>query len=680
MPMTARFDELKATDRLPSPTGVGLEILRLTQNEETTVQELSRTLQTDPALAGRILKLANSVQFGGSRTSGCVDDAVVRLGFGAVRNVALGFSLLSAQRNGDCTKFDYEKYWARSLAAAIASQMLSAHSRAVTAVDGYTCGLLSRIGRLALACVYPEEYSQILTAAADERPGNLVGLEQEQFATDHNELGAAMLLDWRLPNIFAVAIQHHEQPQDSGLSESSRDMKLTKQIHLANLMAGVCVAGEDERPIFLSELQAASGILDLDEDKLTEFSEQVNEQWLESAKALGLATEFASPAAKADCQVQPPSADSGTDGGQNPTEIAPNSSANDRYDPGGDQLESLRILVVEDEAITLRRLEKYLSESGHTVTTATGGRDGLRLALETKPQLVITDWMMPEMDGLEFCRVLRRSDAGRQMYIIVLTSCGADESLQAFEAGADDYVIKPFRPNLLEGRLHAGMRVVQLQEELAREKEKIDRQVAELAVANRMLQKVALTDALTGLPNRRSLMDRLAEEWDEASRHGRALACLMLDIDHFKRVNDVHGHDAGDEVLRDTAQVLKKQVRRYDVPARSGGEEFVVICPGVDLEHARGIADRVRAAVEANTVAVANGPELNVTVSIGAAALSDDVANPDALIKAADEAMYAAKNAGRNRVCLAASPNAEAILNVQLGDEAAYEQQLVCCD
>ena len=318
----------------------------------------------------------------------------------------------------------------------------------------------------------------------------------------------------------------------------------------------------------------------------------------------------------------------------------------------GEPPEPFRILLVDDESITRRRLQKLLATTGHCVTTAADGREGLRQALDTNQQLIISDWMMPEMDGLELCRALRLTEAGRRMYVIMLTGCEDDTHLvQAFEAGADDYVVKPFRPRVLEARLRAGIRVLQLQEELERDKEKIDRYAEQLAAANRVLHKAALTDALTGLPNRRCLIERLGQEWAEATRHGRALACLMLDVDHFKRFNDTHGHDVGDQVLRNTAGVLKASCRSYDVVCRYGGEEFVMVCPDTDLDSARVVAERVRAAIEANIVATTQGRRLRVTISIGVAASDRDVADAVALVKAADDALYAAKEAGRNRVC-----------------------------
>jgi diguanylate cyclase (GGDEF)-like protein len=178
---------------------------------------------------------------------------------------------------------------------------------------------------------------------------------------------------------------------------------------------------------------------------------------------------------------------------------------------------------------------------------------------------------------------------------------------------------------------------------------------AELGVANRKLQQAALTDALTGLYNRRYALDRLDREWAIATRSGQPLACLVIDIDHFKRVNDTYGHDVGDLVLLATAKVLCDSLRQSDVVCRLGGEEFVVIGPGMDWERAALCAERLRAATERNVLAVAGG-KLHVTLSIGAAVRTARTQGPACLLKAADETTYAAKQGGRNRVCLAFAP------------------------
>jgi diguanylate cyclase (GGDEF)-like protein len=276
--------------------------------------------------------------------------------------------------------------------------------------------------------------------------------------------------------------------------------------------------------------------------------------------------------------------------------------------------------------------------------------------LEVNPHLVITDWEMPGMDGAAVVKALRQTKMGRQLYIMMITGHGEDEAqVRAFEAGADDYVVKPFRPRLLEARLRACTRVIRLQEEVHRDEEELRRCMNELAVANRKLHEAALTDSLTGLYNRRYALDQLDREWAGATRSGHSLACLLIDIDHFKRVNDTYGHDVGDHVLRATAGILRDTLRKSDVVCRLGGEEFVVVGPGLDRDRAVACAERLRASVEKQLIGVGSGT-VRVTLSVGVAVRGECTGSAAELLKAADQAVYAAKQRGRNCVCVAPTP------------------------
>jgi diguanylate cyclase (GGDEF)-like protein len=309
----------------------------------------------------------------------------------------------------------------------------------------------------------------------------------------------------------------------------------------------------------------------------------------------------------------------------------------------------LRLLIVENDPALRRVLENTMGEAGHTVFTASDGKEGLELALGLRPQLIITEWAMPEMDGISFCKVLRQTKAGRRVYVLILSDSDDDRKLiEAFEAGADDYIVKPFDPMVLGARLRAGQRVIQLQDEIELDRQDIRRIATELAVSNRRLQQVALTDPLTGVPNRRFAMERLDQEWAAANRSGHPLSCLVIDVDHFKQVNDTYGHDIGDEVLKLTAETLKRFSRVQDTVSRVGGEEFLVICPDTDATAAHQCADRLRKAVAAAPMD-AGGFTIQVTISIGVATRDKTMADPDALTKRADRAVYQAKRAGRNR-------------------------------
>jgi diguanylate cyclase (GGDEF)-like protein len=204
---------------------------------------------------------------------------------------------------------------------------------------------------------------------------------------------------------------------------------------------------------------------------------------------------------------------------------------------------------------------------------------------------------------------------------------------------------------MLLARLRAGERVVSLQSEVESDREEIRRFAAELAMTNRRLQDAALLDPLTGIPNRRYAMDRIQQEWAAAERGARPLACMLIDVDHFKRINDTHGHDVGDLVLQRVADTLKHGARTHDVICRIGGEEFLVICPDTDASAAGQCAERLRQAVGAMRIALGS-TTLTLTISIGVAAMDAGMSSPDSMIKASDQAVYAAKQAGRNRICV----------------------------
>lgn len=298
----------------------------------------------------------------------------------------------------------------------------------------------------------------------------------------------------------------------------------------------------------------------------------------------------------------------------------------------------MRLLVADDDKVNCCILEEVLAQAGHEPTIVYDGKAAWDVFQEKDaPQIAIIDWVMPEMDGLELCKKLRQTEQGRKVYLILLTG-REDERyfIEGFEAGADDYILKPFGPRQLLARIQAGIRVIELQNELS--------------IANSKLERAALTDALTDMPNRRYLVERLTQEWLSADRHGQSLSCMVLDIDRFKRVNDNYGHDVGDVVLKKVADILKSAKRENDIACRFGGEEFVVLCPSSSLREATSAAMRIRVAIETETVNAFEQFNHAITVSIGVAARQPNTADADALVKAADEALYAAKDAGRNCV------------------------------
>jgi diguanylate cyclase (GGDEF)-like protein len=308
------------------------------------------------------------------------------------------------------------------------------------------------------------------------------------------------------------------------------------------------------------------------------------------------------------------------------------------------------ILAVDDDPLTLLNLSRILHNEKRQIVTAEDGEKALQIALDTLPQMVITDWRMPRLDGLELCTALRNTDATQHTYIIMLTGNEADDELvQAFDAGADDYVVKPFTPKVLEARIRSGERLIRYQRTINSDHEIIQKYASKLASANRKLQTMAMTDDLTGLPNRRSAMARMKDVVAESDRYGENLSCILIDIDYFKKVNDTYGHDIGDIVLKEVANVFSRNARSYDMISRMGGEEFLIISTRSDRYDTEQLAERLRVAVENHAIPLSNGKTISVTISLGLATWSEQYADGSELIKDADKALYRAKRKGRNR-------------------------------
>jgi two-component system cell cycle response regulator len=313
-------------------------------------------------------------------------------------------------------------------------------------------------------------------------------------------------------------------------------------------------------------------------------------------------------------------------------------------------VEPLKILIVDDDPMTLLSLKKMFENDGKSVYTAENGDDALSLALESLPDMVITDWRMPKVSGIDLCRILRSTTITRHIYIIMLTGKESDEEhIQALEAGADDFVIKPFTPEVLAARMNSGERIIRFQQKIRQDHEIIQKYAAKLAAANRKLETMAMTDALTGLPNRRSALNRLKEEVSGSRRHKTPLSCIMIDIDHFKLINDSFGHDIGDRVLKKIADVFSVTARSYDMVSRIGGEEFLVICSRSTLPESKQLAERLRQAINSLRIPLEENT-VQVTISLGVASWHEHMSNGEDMTKAADRALYRAKQQGRNRV------------------------------
>ncbi len=291
----------------------------------------------------------------------------------------------------------------------------------------------------------------------------------------------------------------------------------------------------------------------------------------------------------------------------------------------------MKILIAEDQPTAALFLRRTIEKMGHETAVAPDGEAAWRMIREGDAPLLISDWMMPHLEGPDLCRRLRAAKDDRYIYIILLTSLDRREDrLKGLRAGADDFLTKPPDPDELAVRLEIAERIIAMHDQLARQ--------------NARLAELATTDELTGVKNRRRFREDLELLFAQADRQGSPLSLIMLDIDHFKQFNDTFGHPAGDRVLRDVGSNLLAIVRGHDVVARYGGEEFVVLLPGTEADEAIDVAERIRSAIADHP-----WPSRKVTASLGVATSSIEVPDAATLVDHADRALYHSKQSGRNR-------------------------------
>jgi two-component system cell cycle response regulator len=300
----------------------------------------------------------------------------------------------------------------------------------------------------------------------------------------------------------------------------------------------------------------------------------------------------------------------------------------------------MKVLIVDDDPTNRHLLSAMLLSTRHEFQEASDGMSAWELLQKETINLVITDWMMPDMDGVELIDYIRKANFAHYVYIIMLTARSTKaDVVTGLESGADDYLVKPFDLDELRARVKIANRIIDLETRL---RESRDRN-----------QKMATYDSLTNLYNRRALYDIVDNELARARRDKKPVSLVMMDIDHFKNVNDAHGHNIGDRALSIVAHIISEKIRAYDTAARWGGEEFLLVLPGADLVEAELIAERVRQGIETSEIPIPGGKHLNLQASFGVStSRPDDLLTFDLLVHQADEALYDAKDKGRNRVCV----------------------------
>lgn len=306
----------------------------------------------------------------------------------------------------------------------------------------------------------------------------------------------------------------------------------------------------------------------------------------------------------------------------------------------------MKILLADDDATSQWLTQSLLRRWDYEVMLAKNGMESMEILRSPGgPRLALIDWMMPEMDGPTVCRELRMNPPDAYVYLVLLTSKGGKQSvIEGLESGADDYLTKPVFAGELRARLRVGLRVLELEDNLVKARE--------------AMSFKASHDALTGVWNRGAIIELAQRELQRVEREHGTLGMVLVDVDHFKKVNDTMGHLAGDDVLREVANRMGRAVRSYDLVGRYGGEEFLILLPGCTATAAQERGERIRAEIARAPIETSAGP-LRVTLSGGTVATGEPAAGggTDALLQAADDALYRAKENGRNRVEAAKSGN-----------------------
>jgi two-component system, cell cycle response regulator len=295
------------------------------------------------------------------------------------------------------------------------------------------------------------------------------------------------------------------------------------------------------------------------------------------------------------------------------------------------------LLVVDDSPVYRKLVEQVLSSQPYSLLFARDGAEAIKLFEDRSPSFIITDWMLPDFSGFELCQRVRADNSRPYCYIIVMTSSREKgHVVKGLEAGADDYLTKPFDPEEMLARIGVGRRIIDLNRELA--------------IKTQKMEEAARTDPLTGLPNRRAIEEWAAKQMRGAARHGFPLWVALGDIDNFKQINDTFGHDAGDIVLKTFADLLKRCTRASDICGRLGGDEFVLVLTHVEASNIEETVNRFRGHFAALSFPL-QGKSVQVTASFGVAGVeSNESQEFGALLSKADQMLYEAKRAGRNLV------------------------------
>jgi diguanylate cyclase (GGDEF)-like protein len=609
---------------LPSPSAVALELMRALERRDLGMRDIANIARKDPALVARMIQLANSAIFAGMRPAVAIEEAVLRIGTGGLARLAIALSLMQASKATDIEGFDLRRFWMTSIQRGLVFQYLSQRVGKMPSAEAFSLGLLADVGQLAMAVSLG---AQAVYIGAEGSVQALLAQQLQQYGYDQGDASAVLLAHWGFPVVLAQAVRI--RPLTPGAAES-REAQL-----------GECVA-------LSRSLQLRPDGVVPDAGQMRSLAEhlELSESDLQGVLA-SAAQDMAGMAAVFEMKLEQAEVDAEFDRLRRALATPPLLD-----EPIADE-----VLIVSKDAALRLGLRQALEAAGHAVVEAATPAEAFEIVQIQGPRVVVLDWA----DGdsvAALCRSLR-TERGPRIYLLALSRDMEQHAvLNALDAGANDVLFAPVLPQMLIAKVQTGARATRVLAAAEAERSHGLRTLRTLEQRNAELLQAAGTDELTGLGNRRALDAFLPPLFAQAVAEGQPLACLMFDLDEFKRINDRLGHDVGDQALRAVGRVLRQQSRGMDFVARVGGEEFLMLCPQTTEEAAMRVAERIRAAI---AVPQADLPPLSVSVGValGAAAFADAAS----LIRAADQALLQAKRLGRNRVCLAPTSSSAAAGN-----------------
>lgn len=611
---------LQAYPTLPRPQGVALAILEASKSGACALEEIIALVEADPVLNTRLGKLTRACA-DGSKSSQPLQQGLQAMGPVAIKNLALAFSLVDQYSTGLCIGFDYQRFWNESLLMGFILQEVVNLAHRQGAWELGSWGLLCRVGCLGLATAHPIQYAKLLRTHGDDT--TLVETEQAWLDTNHLSLGVSLLSLWGLPEHMVEAVMHHESV-DSVAGPVPHDAFVACAMKLAHRAARALCHPHHGEGSLDEALKAFAAVHRLATVELGQGIQRALAHTLACGELLGL---------------EPCPCGGETGGKANPAKAAGKTDG------------PLKILIIEDDPILKRLLQTWLKiEIGHTLISASNGEEALVLAEHHLPQVIITDWRMPVMDGIAFCKALRQSTWGESMYVLMLTSASGDEDLvQAFEAGVDDFQSKPLNRQALGARLRAAWRYVQLRAAWISDNERLERDNARMELTIRRLQLSSMRDGLTDLANRRAGQVAIAQAIATGQRHGMQMCVIGLDLDSFKLLTTSAGPDAANEVLQLVAMTLQQAARVEDTVCRWGTNDFMVIAPGLHKQEGIAAAKRFRSLIANHHISL-ESVTVGVTVSVGVACWDSESKARDQLLGEVYQAVAEARQAGGNRV------------------------------